>query len=140
MQNLVLWLRRQGVSTLIVHHAGKNGGQRGTSRREDVMDSVIELRRPEGYDPAHGARFEVHFTKARGFMGADAAPLLASIATDERGAVRWEHADVTAEGKAVALDMFANGAKAAEVEKALGVGRATAFRWQKEWKEGAGHG
>lgn len=140
MQNLVLWLRRQGISTLIVHHAGKGGAQRGTSRREDVMDSVIELRRPEGYDPAEGARFEVHFTKARGFMGADAAPFLAAIVNDKGGAIRWEDADLTADDRAVAFEMFASGAKATEVEKALGVSRATAFRWQKAWKEGGGHG
>jgi len=32
-------LRRRGVSVLVVHHAGKGGQQRGTSRREDVLDT-----------------------------------------------------------------------------------------------------
>src|SRR4051794_33801284 len=36
MQDLVLSLRRRGTSTLLVHHSGKGGQQRGTSRREDV--------------------------------------------------------------------------------------------------------
>jgi putative DNA primase/helicase len=69
MQELVLSLRRSGTTTLIVHHSGKGGQQRETSRREDVLDSVISLRRPDGYEPSEGARFEVHFEKSRGFTG-----------------------------------------------------------------------
>jgi AAA domain len=63
MQNWLLKLRRRGVSVLFVHHAGTNGRQRGTSRREDVLDTVIALRRPENYSPGQGARFEIHFEK-----------------------------------------------------------------------------
>lgn len=140
MQDLVLWLRRQGISTLIVHHAGKGGSQRGTSRREDVMDSVIELKRPADYDTAQGARFEVHFTKTRGFTGADAAPFVATMTMDAAGVIRWQHEDVAADEKTLAAEMFANGAKAHEVAKDLDVSRATAFRWQREWKDGGGHG
>jgi len=36
-------------SVLLIHHAGKGGLQRGTSRREDVLDTVITLRRPADY-------------------------------------------------------------------------------------------
>ena len=43
MQNWLLKLRRQGVSVLLIHHAGVNGRQRGTSRREDALDTVIAL-------------------------------------------------------------------------------------------------
>jgi putative DNA primase/helicase len=37
-----------------------------------VLDTVISLRRPPDYDAQEGARFEVHYTKARGFLGEDA--------------------------------------------------------------------
>ncbi len=47
MQNWLLKLRRRGVAVLFVHHTGTNGRQRGTSRREDVLDTVIALRRPK---------------------------------------------------------------------------------------------
>ena len=46
IQEWLLRLRRRGISVLIVHHAGKGGQQRGTSRREDVLDTSISLRRP----------------------------------------------------------------------------------------------
>jgi len=65
MQNWLLKLRRQGIAVLLIHHAGLNGRQRGTSRREDALDTVIALRQPEDYSPEQGARFEVHFEKLR---------------------------------------------------------------------------
>jgi len=46
IQDRLLRLRRRGISVLIVHHAGKRGGQRGTSRREDVLDTSFSLRQP----------------------------------------------------------------------------------------------
>jgi hypothetical protein len=74
VQAWCLSLRRQGKSVLLVHHDGKNGGQRGTSKKEDVLDTVIGLRRPPDYQADQGARFEIHFEKARGFHGPDAEP------------------------------------------------------------------
>ena len=68
-QRWLLSLRRRGVSVLFIHHAGKGGQQRGTSRREDILDTVIALRRPHDYSPKEGARFEVHLEKARGLYG-----------------------------------------------------------------------
>ncbi len=72
VQDWCLALRRQGKAVLLVHHNGKNNGQRGTSKKEDVLDSVISLRSPADYRPEDGARFEVHFTKHRRFSGPDA--------------------------------------------------------------------
>ena len=57
IQEWLLKLRRRGISVLIVHHAGKGGQQRGTSRREDVLDTSISLRHPGDYSPVEGARF-----------------------------------------------------------------------------------
>ena len=79
IQEWLLRLRRRGVSVLIVHHAGKGGEQRGTSRREDVLDTSISLRRPSDYIPTEGAKFEVHFEKARGIHGDKAKPFEAKL-------------------------------------------------------------
>lgn len=89
VQEWALRQRSAGRSVLFIHHAGKNGGQRGTSRREDVLDTVIALKRPSDYQPEQGACFEVHFEKARGFHGTDAEPFEARLATDEHGRQTW---------------------------------------------------
>jgi hypothetical protein len=82
VQSWCLALRRQGKSVLLIHHGGKSGAQRGTSRKEDVLDTVIALKKPPDYQQDQGARFEVHFEKARGFYGPDAEPFEARLLCD----------------------------------------------------------
>lgn len=88
LQEWFLTLRRRGISVLLIHHSNKNGGQRGTSRKEDLLDTVITLRKPENYDPKEGARFEVHYEKARGFYGEEAAPFEAHL-QEHNGKLCW---------------------------------------------------
>ncbi|MBL7180278.1 MAG: AAA family ATPase [Desulfobacterales bacterium] len=61
----LLELRFAGISTIMLHHANKDGGQRGTSAREDNIDTSIILKAPHDYNPEDGARFIVNFTKSR---------------------------------------------------------------------------
>ena len=89
MQSWLLDLRRRGITVLLIHHAGKSGDQRGTSAREDIMDTVISLRRPREYNVTEGARFEVHLTKARGILGDDAKSFEANLIT-EGAALHWQ--------------------------------------------------
>nr|CRY95410.1 hypothetical protein [uncultured prokaryote] len=89
VQEWLLTLRRRGISVLLVHHAGKNGSQRGTGAKEDILDTVIELKRPSDYRTEQGARFEVHFTKARGMYGSDTEPFEAMLTIDDQGQCSW---------------------------------------------------
>ncbi|MFN9438261.1 MAG: AAA family ATPase [Brevundimonas sp.] len=61
-------LRHLGYAVLLIHHAGKSGDQRGASRREDIMDTVLSLKKPDDDEggPAEGAHAVLHFTKVRG--------------------------------------------------------------------------
>jgi AAA domain/Winged helix-turn-helix DNA-binding len=83
VQAWALAQRRAGRCVLFVHHAGKSGLQRGTSRKEDVLDTVIALRRPPDYSADQGCRFELYFEKSRGFHGPDAEPLEARLIGDQ---------------------------------------------------------
>lgn len=83
VQSWALSMRRSGKSVLLIHHGGKSGSQRGTSKKEDVLDTVIALRRPPDYTADQGARFEVHFEKSRGFHGTDAEPFEARLTSNQ---------------------------------------------------------
>lgn len=78
-QDLLLSLRRRGKASALIHHANRLGGARGHSRREDIMDVILKLSRPEDYTQEQGARFRVEFDKARGFYGDSAAPFVARL-------------------------------------------------------------
>jgi 5S rRNA maturation endonuclease (ribonuclease M5)/KaiC/GvpD/RAD55 family RecA-like ATPase len=88
-QEWALDLRRRGKSVLFVHHAGKSGNQRGTSKKEDALDAVLILKQPDDYQAEQGARFEIKFDKARHFSGDDARSFQVKLVT-ENGLWRWE--------------------------------------------------
>lgn len=131
MQSWLLRLRRKGISVLLVHHAGKGGQQRGTSRREDVLDTVIALRRPSDYEPKDGARFEVHLEKARGLFGPATDPFEARLQPDARGNPVWSWQALTDSEFARAIALFSDGVSASDAAEELGVSRATAYRLKK---------
>lgn len=89
VQEWALSQRRAGKTVIFIHHAGKGGQQRGTSKREDILDTVIALKHSKDYAPSENARFEVHFEKARGFGGKDAEPFETSLILDEQGNQDW---------------------------------------------------
>jgi putative DNA primase/helicase len=132
MQNWLLKLRRQGIAVLLVHHAGTNGRQRGTSRREDALDTVIALRRPEDYSPEQGARFEVHFEKLRNRVQADAVvpfeAKLVAVLPNRNGGVRWLDRDLRPPILKQATALFLNGLTVREVASTLRISKTEAGR------------
>ncbi len=132
MQNWLLKLRRQGIAVLMVHHAGTNGRQRGTSRREDALDTVIALRRPEDYSPEQGARFEVHFEKLRNRVDGDAAApfeaKLESNAAGETDSVRWRDCDLRPPVLKQASALFQDGLSVREVAATLRISKTESGR------------
>lgn len=81
--------RANGRSVVFMHHSGKSGTQRGTSAREDVLDTVILLKRPVGYTIEQGAVFQIIYEKVRGAAGSDFSPVEVSMSMDE-GDLSWE--------------------------------------------------
>lgn len=86
-------LRHRGLATVLVHHAGKGGQQRGTSGREDSLDTVIQLSPPSDYDPREGCHFELRFTKSRSVTGEDVASLDVKLENQE-GQLVWTYQPV----------------------------------------------
>ncbi|MCE2983865.1 MAG: AAA family ATPase [Parachlamydia sp.] len=90
VQDWALELRRLGKSVLFIHHAAKGGQQRGTSKREDILDVVMLLKQPQGYRQDQGASFEVNFEKTRHFAGDDAASFQVRLVEQDDGLWLWE--------------------------------------------------
>ena len=103
----------------------KGGQQRGTSRREDALDVVLALKKPDDYRPDQGARFEVHFEKARHFSGPDARPFEARM--DDTGG--WHVADLSTdpEGDRMAA-LAASGMTQRAIADEMGLSAATVNR------------
>ncbi|MFO3149638.1 AAA family ATPase, partial [Legionella pneumophila serogroup 1] len=114
-QQLALKLRKKGKSVLFIHHAGKQGTARGTSKREDILDTVINLRHPSDYTPSKGACFELHFEKTRSMMGDNATPILCHLTS--KG---WEHQYIDRNDNAQrVIELYKSGLKQSEIVKEL---------------------
>lgn len=134
MQAWLLRLRRRGVSALLIHHAGRGGNARGTSKREDVLDTVISLKHPDDYIPSEGARFEVHLTKARGIYGDDAMPFEAKLETADGRAIWTTRAIPDAEAEQV-LDLSLANMTVRDIASETGLSKSKVARIQTKLKD-----
>ncbi len=127
-------LRHRGLSTILVHHAGKGGQQRGTSGREDSLDTVIQLARPTGGDARDGCHFHLSFTKCRSTTGESVAPLDVRLATvNERLHWVWTPLEVSTLDQARCL--VAEGVQGpTELAEELGINKGYASRILKKLK------
>ncbi|MEM7048134.1 MAG: AAA family ATPase [Acidobacteriota bacterium] len=137
-QAWLLRLRRQGFSVLLVHHSGKSGAQRGTSRREDVLDLSISLARPADYSPEEGARFTLKFPKARHIFGEDVAEIEARYSTKPAGEAGklegWTWKPLQDSIAEQAQQLAAEGLPQREIAEQLGVSQSTVCRALKRIK------
>ena len=122
-QDFLLHLRRQGVSTCLLHHSNKTGGQRGTSRREDVVDAVLALKTPEDADESDGSRFTVVFEKHRGFHGKDALPFVAEL-----DGVRWRRSAPEETRLAIVSRLNKAGKTVRSIAEETGIPKSTIHR------------
>lgn len=138
VQEWLLRLRQHKITVGILHHSGKSGAQRGTSKREDFLNTVITLRKPADYDPEEGLRVELHFEKSRGARGPAVLPH--EVKLEQRGAdglvLSWRPLTNVLEKRA--YEMFALGMSCKEVGEELGKNRFWANRMRNKWRSNSG--
>lgn len=130
----LLSLRRRGIAVLLIHHGGKNGQQRGTSKKEDLLDVVISLSRPKDYDPQQGAVFVLEFTKARNLAGTEAESLEFTLGGDETRAV-WTYSSAEASTMERVVARTREGLQPGEVAEELGIHKSSVSRHLKKARE-----
>ncbi|MEI6267968.1 MAG: AAA family ATPase [Methylococcaceae bacterium] len=123
-----LRMRSHGKCVIFMHHAGKSGTQRGTSKREDLLDVIIELKHPTDYDSKEGARFTVNFSKARHLTGEDSQPFEAWLKTDSEGKQFWEVKSSTESTYQQILDLVLLGMTQTDIAQELDINKSTVCR------------
>lgn len=130
----LLELRFAGISTILLHHLGKGGDQRGTSAREDNIDMSIILKRPPGYAPEQGAKFNVSFSKAR--VPVESLELMADtqfqLTVDEDGRLTWTWGNPERSTKTEILKRINEGMINQEIAETLGIDKSYVSRVKKK--------
>ena len=134
VQEWALGLRKRGIAVLFVHHAGKNKSQRGTSRREDLLDTVVTLKHPADYNASEGLRCEVHFEKTRSMLGDAAKPFEALMGSGPDGRAIWTWRELEDAKAQQAASLFAEGVPIRDVADELQISKSQAGRLRKLWE------
>jgi putative DNA primase/helicase len=135
VQGWALRHRAAGRSVLFIHHSGKNGEQRGNSKKEDVLDMVLKLKRPIDYEPSQGACFEVIFEKARHLVGDDTTSFEASLTSDASGKQFWVFKDVLETTFERVIELANEGLSQREIADELEINKSTVSRHMRKARE-----
>lgn len=130
VQDWALKQRAAGKSILFIHHAGKGGHQRGTSKREDILDTVISLKRPEDYQAKNGAVFQVSFEKARGFLGDDAESFEAQLTIND-DIHEWQTRSIQSSTYDQVIGLAKQGLKQKEIAEKMNLDKSGVSRYLK---------
>jgi putative DNA primase/helicase len=139
IQEWFLKLRRGNVGVIFVHHAGKGGDQRGTSKREDLVNFVLKLSVPADYNKNEGLRAELELTKLRQKAEHEkyAEPFEVSLIPGEKlNTIAWAVRPLTGVLRERARRMLLDGMREHDVAADTNLSRWTVRRIQKRIKEG----
>ncbi len=131
---LAIW-RRGGQAVLMVDNTNRDGELRGGSRREDMLDLSLALRRPTDWQPADGARFEIHFDKTRSLHGAACQPMVAHLRTEPERGTHWHAEGLGASRLDRAVPLLRQGMSAEAMAEALGFSTAAGYRLQSRARQ-----
>lgn len=129
-------LRHRGLATVLVHHAGKGGQQRGTSGREDALDTVIHLAQPSTHETNEGCHFELTFTKSRSVKGEEVGPLDVKL-TEKNEQLTWTYQPLEISREDQVRALLADGVtNNADIAEELGISRSYAWKLKKKVGKG----
>jgi hypothetical protein len=131
-------LRHRGLSVVLGHHAGKGGQQRGTSGREDALDTVIALEWPPDYDATEGCHFHLRFTKARSVRGDVVKALDVRLGENGTGVLTWDTHALDESRREQVRRLLEEGAMSqSEIAEHLGLSKGRVSQLRKQIEQGA---
>jgi putative DNA primase/helicase len=127
-------LRFNGITSILLHHTNKDGGQRGTSAREDNIDMSIILKHPPDYVPENGADFVLTFSKTR--LPWDdlkhVQDMRFTLRQDEAGQTEWSWGFIRAKIKEDVIRLLQEGIPGKDIAEQLGVTRGRISQIKQE--------
>jgi len=128
------WLikhRKYKRAVLLVHHANKEGKQRGTHKKEDVLDVVIQLKRPDDFvQGVDDTRLEVTFTKGRHLRGDQAKSLEATLAQKD-GKLLWACKEADGKYQETVRLLKEQKLSQTEIAETVEVAKGTISKWKR---------
>ena len=135
VQELLLALRRKGIAAIVGHHSGKNGEQRGTSRRADILDLVIKLTPSSPVEADGRTHVQVEFEKARHLRAEEKESFTATLEPHPLGGLVWSRSGAAPNVGDRIRTMLGSGMSAAEVASELSTARSFVYRIRNELLE-----
>ena len=122
--------KRAGRTVIVVHHTGKNGQQRGSSKHEDALDFSIALKPVPDAKHDGNLRFTFEWKKSRHLSSDKTRPFLVTYAKTSDGYV-WSRGNVddADEQKVEAKKLLSEGISQTDIAAKLGVNKSTISRW-----------
>lgn len=129
----------RGITVLFVHHAGKGGDQRGTSKREDLLQFVLKMHIPSDHHVDESLRAEMYLTKLRGKCekAIYGQPFELRLGADEHGDPAWQIRQLRDLLRERARQMLADGMRPADVVLETGLSRWAVARIARGVKFGS---
>ena len=123
--------RARGRAVEWVHHASRGGTARGTSKREDPLDFVVQLKHRQDYTADQGASFCVEFKKVRGLHGKAFRPFDVTLST-VGNVLSWScELSNNEQQKEEARQLKAEGHSVRKIAELLGIPASTIGGWTK---------
>jgi hypothetical protein len=133
----LIHLRFEGISSVVFHHTGKAGDQRGTSAHEDNVDISISFNKPHDYRTSDGCRFISHFGKRRS-VPTEGLPLTEDYDLQmqiNNGKVQWTFNPLEKKNKSDVIQLAKDGYKQINIAETLKIDPATVSRILREARE-----
>lgn len=129
IQEWAVQLRKRGIAVVFIHHANKEGKQRGSHKKEDVMDIVIQLKRPDDYiQGTDDTRIQISYTKSRHLEAGDVKDIEATFKTTE-GVLEWTWVDGDNDFLKV-VELLKSKVSYQEIGEDVSVSKSTVSRWK----------
>ena len=130
------WLLKHkylGRAVVFIHHAGKAGGQRGTSRREDDVNFVVKLASAKDGEHPRALCFTMSWEKLRSVGKGDAPAMRVTRVERDGKPPKWKHQEIVSPDvlKEDAAAMQASGMTLDEIGKKIGRNKSSVSRMLK---------